>query len=128
MKYLLDTHTFIWFITAHRSLSPKARDTIRDRSNEIFFSAASAWEICIKSQLGKVKLKENPEYFIMQQLAENRFQSLPIKISHSVYTLNLPGIHKDPFDRMLIAQSNVERLPLISADKIIRKYDVSVVW
>ena len=128
MKYLLDTHAFIWFITEHRRLSQRAGNIIKDRNNEIFFSAASAWEICIKSRLGRLTIEGDPELFIVNQLAENRFRSLPIQISHSVYTLHLPEIHKDPFDRMLISQSHVEGMTLISPDQIIKKYDISVIW
>ena len=128
MKYLLDTHAFIWFITEHRRLSQKAGNIIKDHNNEIFFSAASAWEIFIKSRLGRLIIEGDPKLFIVNQLAENRFRSLPIQISHSVYTLHLPEIHKDPFDRMLISQSNVEGMTLISADQIIKKYDISVIW
>jgi PIN domain nuclease of toxin-antitoxin system len=128
MKYLLDTHAFLWFITEHRRLSQRAGNIIKDRNNEIFFSAASAWEICIKRRLGRLAIEGDPELFIVNQLAENQFRSLPIQISHSVYTLHLPEIHKDPFDRMLISQSHVEGMTLISADQNIQKYDISVLW
>ena len=128
MKYLLDTNAFLWFISGYHRLSQTAENVIKDRSNEIFFSAASAWELCIKIRLGLLTIEGDIEAFIVHQLAENRFRSLPIHISHSVYTLHLPEIHKDPFDRMLIAQSNVEGMTLISANRIIKKYDISTIW
>ena len=128
MKYLLDTHAFLWFVSDDNNLSPKAKSIIKDHNNEIYFSAASAWEISIKIRLGRLTMEENLEPFIVAQLAENNFQTLSITILHSIYTSKLPEIHKDPFDRMIIAQSKAENMSLISKDKNIKKYKVPVVW
>ena len=128
MKYLLDTHAFLWFVTDDNRLSQKARSIIKSNANEIYFSAASAWEISIKIRLGRLTIAEELEPFIVKQLAENSFSTLSITIFHSIYTSKLPDIHKDPFDRIIIAQSNVENMSLISKDKNIKKYKVPIVW
>jgi PIN domain nuclease of toxin-antitoxin system len=128
MKYLLDTHAFLWFISADDKLSSKARSIIKNSNNEVYFSAASAWEMSIKVRLGRLTIEEELEPFIIKQLSENNFSTLSITIFHSIYTSKLPDIHKDPFDRMIIAQSQVEDMPLISKDKNIEKYKIPVVW
>ena len=128
MKYLLDTHAFLWFVSDDNKLSPRAKAIIKDHNNEIYFSAASAWEISIKIRLGRLTMEEDLEPFIVAQLAENNFQTIAITIFHSIYTSKLPEIHKDPFDRMIIAQSKAENMSLISKDKNIKKYKVPVVW
>jgi len=128
MKYLLDTHAFLWFVTDDDKLSSNARSIIKNSNNEVYFSAASAWEMSIKVSLGRLTIKEDLEPFIIKQLAENNFSTLSITIFHSIYTSKLPEIHKDPFDRMIVAQSKVENLSLISKDKNIKKYKVPVVW
>ena len=128
MKYLLDTHAFLWFVTDDDKLSSNARSIIKNSNNEVYFSAASAWEMSIKVRLGRLTIEEDLEPFIIKQLAENNFSTLSITIFHSIYTSKLPEIHKDPFDRMIVAQSQVEDMPLISKDKNIKKYKVPVVW
>jgi PIN domain nuclease of toxin-antitoxin system len=128
MKYLLDTHAFLWFVSADDKLSSKARSIIKNSNNEVYFSAASAWEMSIKVRLGRLTIEEELEPFIIKQLSENNFSTLSITIFHSIYTSKLPDIHKDPFDRMIIAQSQVEDMPLISKDKNIEKYKIPVVW
>ena len=128
MKYLLDTHAFLWFVTDDNRLSSKAKSIIQNSNNEIYFSAASAWEISIKAKLGRLKLGGDLESFIIEQLTENSFGPLAIKVSHSLYTEKLPQIHKDPFDRIMISQSKVENMVMITMDKEIREYKVSTVW
>ena len=127
MKYLLDTHAFLWFVTDDNRLPSKAKSIIQDGNNEIYFSAASAWEMSIKSKLGRLKLIRSLETFIIEQLTANSFGPLAITISHSLYTEKLPQIHKDPFDRMMISQSKVENMVLITGDKKIREYKVPTV-
>lgn len=128
MKYLLDTHAFLWFVSDDSRLSPRARSIIKDRNKEVYFSAASAWEMSIKIRLGRLTIEEELEPFIVKQLAENNFSTLSITVLHSLYTSKLPEIHKDPFDRMIIAQSKLENMSLISKDKNIKKYKVPMVW
>ena len=128
MRYLLDTHTFLWFVLDDPGISTEAKLIIEDSKNKIYFSAASAWEIAIKTKLARLKIKGEIESFIIEQLSANSFAPLSITISHSLYTERLPQIHKDPFDRILISQSKLEDLPLISKNKVIRKYKVRSIW
>ena len=128
MKYLLDTHAFLWFVSEDNRLSSKAQSIIKKSQNEVYFSAVSAWELSIKIRLDRLTIEEDLEPFIIKQLAENNFSTLSITIFHSIYTSKLPNIHKDPFDRMIVAQAQVEDLSIISKDKNIKKYSVPVVW
>jgi len=128
VKYLLDTHAFLWFVMDDKRISRKAKSIIKDSKNKIYFSAASAWEMAIKVKLERLKIKGDLEPFIIEQLSTNNFIPLSITISHSLYIERMPQIHKDPFDRIIIAQSILEDIPLISTDKKIRKYPTTVVW
>ncbi len=128
MKLVLDTHTFLWWITDDPQLSPKARYIIGNVNNELFLSVASAWEIAIKARLGRLSLDERADRFIPAQLSKNGISPLPIEMSHALYTARLPDIHRDPFDRLIIAQCALEKLPLITKDTVIRKYKVETVW
>jgi PIN domain nuclease of toxin-antitoxin system len=128
MKYLLDTHAFLWFVLDDKRISTTAKSIIEDSKNTIYFSAASAWEMAIKTKLARLKIIGDFESFIIDQLSTNSFVPLSITISHSLYTERLPQIHKDPFDRIIIAQSKLENLALISRDKTIGKYKVALVW
>ena len=116
----LDTHVLLWWLSDDARLSHTARAAISDGKNLVFVSAAAAWEIAIKSMLGKLDIPSDLE----AALADNRFEQLPITNPHSV--ANLPHIHNDPFDRLLIAQAKVEGLTLVTGDEQIKKYDVSI--
>lgn len=128
MKALLDTHAFLWWVTNNPQLSSTVQSILMERSNEIFFSAASGWEIAIKAQLRKLELPSEPEIYIAEQLKINSFQILPIELRHTLQTYYLPNHHKDPFDRILVAQSQVENLPLLTLDAKIAQYEVRVIW
>ena len=128
MKLLLDTHTFLWWNTEDPQLSARAREMIANGQNEIFLSVASVWEISIKTAKGKLILPEVPAHYILSRIGLYRFQPLPVHVSHAVRVYDLPRHHDDPFDRMLVAQSQVESIPLISTDAEIRKYEVEVIW
>lgn len=128
MRVLLDTHTFLWWITDSPQLSPRAREVIGDGSTELFVSAASGWEIAIKARLGRLKLLDEPERLIPEQIALNAIQSLPVHMAHALHAYNLPNHHRDPFDRMLIAQAQLEQIPLMTADPQISRYPVEVIW
>jgi PIN domain nuclease of toxin-antitoxin system len=128
LRALLDTHAFLWWIEDDPRLSDAARDFIRDGDNEVYFSTASAWEIAIKARLGRITLPRNMESFISRQIELNAFTVLPIQLSHALRVAKLPPHHEDPFDRLLVAQSQVEKLMLVTADKTIRRYSVEVVW
>lgn len=128
MKVLLDTHTFLWWNMDAPQLSPQVREIIADGRNDIFFSAASGWEIAIKYARGRLELPEPPDVYVSQRLALHRFIPLPIQVSHALQVHNLPDIHSDPFDRLLVAQSQMEKLPLLTIDAHIARYDVTVIW
>ncbi len=128
MKYLLDTHIFLWWNLGTGQLSQQIVDIMSDGSNEIFLSAVSAWEITIKVAKKRLTIPEEPERFLPSRMQLHGFQPLPIQIHHAARVHGLPLHHKDPFDRLLIAQSQVESMPLISVDNDIRKYEVEVVW
>lgn len=128
MKALLDTQTFLWWLTDDARLSPAARKILSDGGNELFFSAVSGWEIAVKAGLGKIKLPESPAEFITEQLSINDIQILPLKMEHALHVAMLPALHTDPFDRLLIAQSLLEKLPVVTPDSVFVKYGVKVVW
>ena len=128
MKVLLDTYTFLWWITDDNRLSSSASEIITNGDNELFLSAATGWEIAIKAQLGRIKLPKEPYPFIADQLRLNGIQSLPIHMSHALHVYSLPNHHRDPFDRMIIAQAQLENLSILTMDPQIAKYKVKVVW
>ena len=127
MMYLLDTHAFIWMDSGSDRLSNTARDIILDSGNELFLSLASIWEMQIKHQLGRLQLRL-PLATIIDEQRRNRVQFLDITAEH-IYSLEqLPLHHRDPFDRMLIAQARAEGITLISNDSRFADYDVSIIW
>jgi len=128
VRVLLDTHTFLWWISNDTRLSSRAREIISNGNNELLLSAASGWEIAIKVRLGRLQLPYEPERFIPEQLVINAIQSLPIKISHALHTYSLPIYHRDPFDRIIIAQAQLEGLPILTSDPQIAKYKVEIIW
>lgn len=127
MKLLLDTHTFIWWDSDPAQLSAPVLAALRDPANEVWLSVASVWEMVIKAQLGKLSLRL-PLGDIVQQQQANGLQILPVTLAHALAVQGLPAIHQDPFDRALIAQSNIEGAQLVSADQVIRQYPVRVLW
>jgi PIN domain nuclease of toxin-antitoxin system len=109
-------------------LSATVRELIGDGRHEIFFSAVSAWEIAIKYAKGRLELPEPPDRYVPGRLAHHRFIPLPIQLSHALQVHTLPPIHLDLFDRLLIVQSQMENIPLLSADKDIACYNVKIIW
>ena len=128
MKALLDTHAFLWWITDDPQLSRRARDIIGDGENELFLSAASGWEMAIKARLGKLDLPDNLEAFIPQQISLNAIDILPIQMSHALHVHKLPQHHRDPFDRMIVSQAQLEDLPILTTDPQIAQYPVQTIW
>ncbi len=128
MRALLDTHIFLWWIIADARLPSRVREIIADGKNELFFSAASCWEIAIKTQLGRISLPGRPDVFISEQMTMNAVQGLPIQASHALHVFNLPHLHRDPFDRIIVAQSQLEGLPIITSDALIAQYDIKIIW
>jgi len=128
MRFLLDTHTLLWCFNDSRSLSPRARKLIEDGGNEILVSAASGWEIATKVRLGKLPTGEELVSELDRYLAQLGCDTLPISLDHAVRAGGLPGEHRDPFDRMLIAQAQKENLKIISNDRVFDSYRVPRIW
>ncbi len=128
MKVLLDTHVFLWWITDDPKLSSRAREIMSNIENELYLSAASGWEISIKVQIGRLKLPDEPQRFIHSQMRTNAIQSLPILMNHALHVSTLPDHHRDPFDRLLIAQAQLEGFPILSADPQMAKYQIEAIW
>ena len=128
MRILLDTQVFLWWIAADERLSSLSGGIMQDGSNELLFSAASGWEIAIKAGLGRIELPRPLERFISDQLSRNRISVLPVHLSHALHVDSLPLHHRDPFDRMLVAQAQLEDVPILSSDSWLSKYDVEVLW
>ena len=128
MRLLLDTHTFLWFITADTQLSSTAEKAVRKLGNEAFLSVASVWEIAIKVNLGRLPIPQPLETFIPEQLRLNHITLLPVELSHTFEVAGMPLHHRDPFDRIIIAQAQVEDLDLVSADVAFDQYAVRRLW
>ncbi len=128
MRLLLDTHTFLWFISGDTRLSNEARVLIENTDNSRLLSVASLWEIAIKMSMGKLNLGLPFAEFVPQQLSRNLIDLIGITINHIDVVAGLPFHHKDPFDRLLIAQATVEQIPIVSADVAFDNYSVTRLW
>jgi len=128
MKILLDTHCWLWWMTTPEKLAPASQQLIMDGYNDIFLSAVSSWEIAIKYALDKLPLPENPEKFIPPRLKRDAIRPLPITHTHALHVASLPLHHRDPFDRLLISQAQIEGLPVMTVDKQFKEYDVECIW
>lgn len=128
MRLLLDTHVFLWWAGDAPELTSRARKIISDPQNDCFVSLASCWEMAIKANLRKLKLTQPVERFVTEQLHENGFRLLGIELSHAARVETLPFHHRDPFDRLLVAQALGEKLTIISADTILSEYGVKRIW
>jgi PIN domain nuclease of toxin-antitoxin system len=128
VRALLDTHTFLWWNLDDPRLSAVARAFIADGANETYLSAASAWEVAVKYARGRLALPEPPERYVAARVAHYGLLALPIQLSHALHVAELPAHHADPFDRLLIAQSILEDLPILSGDPQIARYPVRVIW
>ena len=128
MRVLLDTHGWLWMVGDSGRLAPSSHELLRDPANDLYLSAASAWEIAIKYAIGKLRLPQPPAALITQWMAEVRMGALPVLHAHALRAGELPPHHRDPFDRLLIAQAQIEGLTLLTADRQFAKYDVPVHW
>jgi len=128
MRLLLDTHSFLWFIEGNSRLSRHARALIEDDANDLFLSLASVWEMAIKVSLGKLRVTQDFQTFIAQQCSENRIEFLHITLAHTAAVVPLSFHHRDPFDRLLIAQSMTEQMPIISDDPAFEIYGIERLW
>ena len=128
MKILLDTCTFLWIITDDPKLSPQAKTLFIDPSNEVYLSVASTWEIAIKYKRGKLSLPKSPEKYIPTKRKQHNIDSLPLDEEATLYLAKLPDLHKDPFDRILICQSIVSGLIILTPDELISQYPLRSIW
>jgi PIN domain nuclease of toxin-antitoxin system len=128
VRALLDTHTFLWSNTDDSRLSNAVRQIIEDGANDIVFSAVSALEIAIKYVTGRLPIPEPPAQWVTRRLALQRLTLLPVEISHGLHVANLPRHHGDPFDRLLVAQAQIEGLVILTSDPAIARYDVETIW
>ena len=128
MRLLLDTHTFLWWVDDAPELSKAARKAIADINNECYLSVASCWEMSIKSSLGKLRLAKPLERFVTEHLAANNFTLLNIELRHTAKVEKLPFHHRDPFDRLLIAQAMTEKMTLVTVDGAFADYDIKSLW
>ena len=128
MRLLLDTHCWLWWLVEPEKLSQTALDEIMGFNNELLLSVASIWEIGIKYKINKLKLPQTPEILIPQQMQMDDIETLSIKVSHALKAAALPLHHKDPFDLMLIAQTKLEKIVILTNDIAFAYYDVETLW
>jgi PIN domain nuclease of toxin-antitoxin system len=128
MKLLLDTHTFLWWDRFPENLPQGVLDLCKNKQHELYLSVASLWEMQIKQNLGKLSLHQSLSNILLDQVQRNDLKILPIQVEHILALSRLTHAHKDPFDRMLITQANVEKMTLLSADSVFKHYDVDVFW
>lgn len=129
MRVLLDTHAFLWWVSERGArLSDRARDLLIEGDTEVVFSVASVWEMAIKAGAGRMDLPDVVERYVPDRMRHHGFELLSIELRHAFRAGALPRIHGDPFDRMLVAQAQVEGLPILTADPAISRYDVETIW
>ena len=127
MRILLDTHCWLWWIAEPDKLNENARRQIEDHGNTIFLSAASSWEIAIKYSIGKLKLPEPPEQFVPKRLARDAVSPLAIQHVHALHVARLPKHHRDPFDRLIISQAQLEGISIMTVDQQFELYEVELI-
>lgn len=128
MRLLLDTQCWLWWFAQPEKLNEQIIDQIADDANEVWLSVASVWEMGIKVAIGKLPLPEPIDSYISSRMAQMGARSLEINAAHALQVAALPLHHRDPFDRMLIAQAQVEKMMLVSADAMFNQYDISLLW
>lgn len=128
MRVLLDTRAFLWWVLEDPRLSARAQSVIKAQESDVLVSAVSAWEIAIKSADARLDLPEPAQTYIPDRIAANGFRELDVTVEHAARVAGLPAIHRDPFDRLLIAQAQVEGIPILTSDPAIARYDVDIIW
>lgn len=128
MRVLLDTHSFLWLVTDDDSLSELARSVFLNPDSTLFVSAVTGFEISVKFSLGKLRLSEPPREFIENRLRNNALTALPVTLPHTYRLAGLPFHHRDPFDRLLVAQGLEEDMPILSTDTVLSEYGIERMW
>jgi PIN domain nuclease of toxin-antitoxin system len=128
MRLLLDTNVFLRMMTEEKLLSPAAKAAIADPNNEVWVSSVSAWEIGIKIAIGRIHLLDPLDFFMSDGLHKARATELPIRIAHAIQVASMPLHHRDPFDRLLLAQAQIESLTIVTSDREFRAYGVPLIW
>jgi PIN domain nuclease of toxin-antitoxin system len=128
MRVLLDTHCWLWMQTDPGRFSKRTRELLEDPEHDLLLSVASSWEIAIKYALGKLALPAPPSDYVPSRLQASRTTSLPIQHVHALHVAELPPHHRDPFDRLLIAQAQVEKISVVTVDPEFEPYDVKKIW
>ena len=128
MKLLLDTCTFLWALSGVPPLPPRVADMVRNPDNDVFLSAASAWEITIKYAAGKLTLPEHPERYVPAMRAERGFAALAIDEESALHASRLPLLHRDPFDRLIVSQAIVHGMTILTPDPIVARYPARTMW
>jgi PIN domain nuclease of toxin-antitoxin system len=126
-RVLLDTHALVWWLEAKENLSRKAKEIIEESATVVFVSAASGWELAIKTQIGKFKSAQLVKG-LEKEIEKEGFIELPVSMKHALLAGSLDSAHKDPFDRLLIAQAQVEEVPIVSNDKLFDRFSVRRLW
>lgn len=128
MKFLIDTHCWIWWFLSPEKLNDESFKHIQNPHHEVILSIASAWEMSIKYGLGKLHLPLPAGDYIPKMLFDQKMSSLPIILEHALRAGELPNHHRDPFDRLIVSQAMVEKIPIMTADAKLKKYDVKIIW
>ena len=128
MNVLIDAHVVLWWASGGSKLSAVARELIEDGSTAVLVSAAALYEIAIKARIGRLELPSECEVYLPQLLRRHAFGVLPVDEAHALRAGSLPLIHRDPWDRLLVAQAQMENVPIVTADPAIGQYDVDVIW
>ncbi|MEQ1909834.1 MAG: type II toxin-antitoxin system VapC family toxin [Vicinamibacterales bacterium] len=128
MKLLLDTCTFLWVVTGSSQLPPRVVDLFRAPDNEVYLSAASAWEVALKHALGRLPLPEPPERFVPAEREAHGISPLPVDEESALHLSRLPAIHRDPFDRLLVSQAIVHGLVILTPDPLVSQYPARTIW
>jgi PIN domain nuclease of toxin-antitoxin system len=126
VRFLVDTQCWLWLQTTPERLSPTVLSLLEDSANDLLLSAASSWEIAIKYALGKLPLPESPERYVPRRMTASGSRGLAVEHAHSLRVAELPLHHRDPFDRLLVAQAQVEKLTIVTVDPQLRLYDVQI--
>lgn len=127
MRYLLDTHVWLWLATRPERIRPELLDELGHERTRLLFSAVSSWEIAIKWALGRLELPEPPARYVPENMRQSKADGLAVEHTHALQVATMPRHHRDPFDRLLIAQSQIESIPIITADPAFEAYDVEVI-